>query len=217
MSLGVIDNAATTLVRAMAELVKKPSLMNKAQFEVRNCIGKKGKVTESDIEHLHFLKMIIKETFWLHPPAPLLLPRESISHFTVNGYEIYPKTLIQFMDSSICTKGQHFGLLPFGSGRRICPALYMGTTMVELGLANLLYCFDWELPSGMKEEDINLEESAASSLTSLKLVPKKHFSFHKTSAIVEIMNGRITNFAALCSMSCNKQVHQNIPTRSVSS
>ncbi|GMN49062.1 hypothetical protein TIFTF001_018229 [Ficus carica] len=202
MFLGGVDTAAITMVWAMAELAKKPSLMKKAQDEVRNCIGNKGKVTESDIEHLHYLKMIIKETFRLHPPAPLLVPRESMSHFKVNGYEIYPKTLIQvnawaigrdpaswkdpeefiperFMDSHIDIKGQHFELLPFGSGRRVCPAIYMGTTTVELGLANLLYSFDWELPSGMKEEDINMEESTGLSLTlnkrtPLKLVPKKH-------------------------------------------
>lgn len=200
--LGGVDTAAITMVWAMAELAKKPSLMKKARDEVRNCIGNKGKVTESDIEHLHYLKMIIKETFRLHPPAPLLLPRESISHFKVNDYEIYPKTLIQvnawaigrdplswkdpeefiperFMDSPIEIRGQHFELLPFGSGRRVCPAIYMGTTTVELGLANLLYSFDWELPSGMKEEDINMEESTGLSLTlnkrtPLKLVPKKH-------------------------------------------
>ena len=167
---------------AMTELAKRPELMKKAQDEVRTCIGNKGKVTESEIDWLQYLKLIVKEILRLHPPTPLLLPRETISHFKIDDYDILPKTLIQvnawailrdprywkdpeefiperFLDSSIDLKGQNFEVLLFGSGRRACPAIYMGTTMVELGLANLLYCFDWKLPNGMKEEDINMEET----------------------------------------------------------
>ena len=202
MFLGGVDTSAITMIWGMAELAKKPSVMKKAQEEVRNIIGNKGSVTINDIDKLQYLKLIVKETFRLHPAGPLLLPRESISRFEVNGYEIEPKTLIQvnvwgigrdpkiwtdpdefiperFMDSAIDFKGQHFELLPFGSGRRICPGIYMGTTTVELGLANLLYSFDWKLPNGMKEEDLNMDESAGLSLslakkTPLELVPKKH-------------------------------------------
>ncbi|XP_060969196.1 cytochrome P450 71B35-like [Cannabis sativa] len=138
-----------------------------AQDEVRTWIGNKGKVSETDIDQLQYLKMIVKETLRLHPPAPLLLPRETISHVTINGYEIEPKTMLQvniwaigqdprswkdleefiperFLDNSINLKGQHFEMLPFGSGRRACPAIHMGTTMAELGLANLLYSFEWK-------------------------------------------------------------------------
>ena len=35
----------------------------------------------------------------------------------------------------------------------------MGSTTVMVILANLLYCFDWEVPNGMKREDISLEEN----------------------------------------------------------
>ncbi|KAH7515731.1 hypothetical protein FEM48_Zijuj10G0057500 [Ziziphus jujuba var. spinosa] len=143
-------------------------------------------LTEVNIKAV--LLMIIKETLRLHPPAPLLIPRETMSHFKINGYDIFPKMLIQvnawaigrdpeywenpeefiperFTNNSIDFKGQDFEFLPFGSGRRICPGMYMGTTTVELGLANLLYRFDWKLPDGMKEEDLNMEEKAGISLT----------------------------------------------------
>ena len=163
--LAGVDTGAITMIWAMAELAKNPRLMKKAQDEVRNFIGDKGKVTESDTDHLHYLKMIVKETFRLHPPATLLLPRETMSHFKINGYDIYPKMLVQvnawaigrdpkywenpeefiperFMDNSIDYKGQNFELLTFGSGRRSCPGIYMATTTIELVLANLLYCFN---------------------------------------------------------------------------
>ena len=56
----------------------------------------------------------------------------------------------------------------------------MATTTIELALANLLYCFNWKLPDGIKEEDINMEEEAGFSLTTnkktaLNLVPIKLF------------------------------------------
>ncbi|XP_031284873.1 cytochrome P450 71B10-like [Pistacia vera] len=194
MFLGGVDTSAITVIWAMAELAKNPRLMHKAQDEVRKCIGQKGRVTESDIDKLVYLKMIIKETLRLHPPAPLLIPREAISQFNVNGYNIYPKTLIQvnawaigrdpkywnnpeefsperFMNNSIDLKGQNFEFLPFGSGRRSCPAMHMGLITSELALANLLYCFDWKLPNGMKEDDLNMDESAGVSLTVSKKIP----------------------------------------------
>ena len=56
----------------------------------------------------------------------------------------------------------------------------MATTTTELALANLLYCFDWKLPCGMKEKDINMEKLAGLSLSTgkkiaLHLVPVKLF------------------------------------------
>ncbi|XP_022725705.1 cytochrome P450 71B37-like [Durio zibethinus] len=194
MFLGGVDTSALTVNWAMAELCRKPRLMKKAQDEVRSIVGKKGRVTESDLDQLQYLKMVIKETLRLHPPAPLLIAREAMSQFKINGYNIYPKTVIQinawaiardpkywnnpeefsperFIDSSVDFKGQHFEFLPFGGGRRGCPGLYMGTVTSELLLANLLYCFDWKLPGGMKEADLNMEELAGHCLTLLKKTP----------------------------------------------
>ncbi|XP_031254194.1 cytochrome P450 71B2-like [Pistacia vera] len=192
--LAGVDTSASTVVWAMAELARNPRAMKKAQDEVRNHIGKKGRVTEADINKLECLKLIIKETLRLHPPAPLLLPRETMSHFKVNGYDIYPKTLMQvnvwaigrdpncwskpeefiperFIDSSFDYKGQNFEYLPFGAGRRSCPGIHMGLITSELALANLLYCFDWKLPDGMKEEGFNMEETAGQTLTVAKKTP----------------------------------------------
>ncbi|KAK2636616.1 hypothetical protein Ddye_031408 [Dipteronia dyeriana] len=190
--LAGVGTTAKTVIWAMAELARNPRAMNKAQDEVRNLFRKKGKVSEDDIDQLHYLKLIIKETLRLHPAAPLLLPRETISHFKVNGYDIHPKkTIIQvnvwaigrdpnywkkpeefyperFMDNSTDFKGQNFEFLPFGSGRRSCPGIIMGLKTVEVALANLLYEFNWKLPNGMKEEDIIMEEAIGRALRSLK-------------------------------------------------
>ncbi|KAF2282239.1 hypothetical protein GH714_043880 [Hevea brasiliensis] len=103
------DTAATTVVRAMAELARNTRIMKKAQDEVRNSVEKKGKVTEDDIDQLQYLKLDPEEFF----PEP-------------------------FVNNSIDFKGQNFEYLSFGSGRRSCPGTHMGMIMVELALANLL-------------------------------------------------------------------------------
>lgn len=53
----------------------------------------------------------------------------------------------------------------------------MGLASVESILANLLHCFDWQLPSGMKPDDINMEEEFCLTVNKkfpLHLVPIKH-------------------------------------------
>ncbi|CAF1920146.1 unnamed protein product [Brassica oleracea] len=198
--LGAISTSAITMTWAMAELMRNPRAMKKVQSEIRNQMGNKSVITLDDIEQLHYLKMVIKETWRLHTPAPLLVPREVMSEFEINGYMIQPKTLLyvnawaigrdpetwkdpemflpeRFMDNNIDAKGQNFELLPFGSGRRICPGMYMGTTMVEFGLANMLFQFDWKLPEGMKVEDMDMEESPGLTVgmkNDLLLVPVKY-------------------------------------------
>ena len=53
--LAGIETSSITLVWAMAELAKNPTLMKKAQEEIRNNMGNKGKVVESDLEDLPYL------------------------------------------------------------------------------------------------------------------------------------------------------------------
>ncbi|KAK9110709.1 hypothetical protein Sjap_018769 [Stephania japonica] len=143
---------------------------------------------------------IIKEILRLYPPEALLVPRESINHCKINGYDIRPKTRVlvnawtigrnpeswndpekfspeRFKYSSVDYKGQHYEYVPFGAARRICPGIGLGVAMVELALANLLYCFNWELPSEMKEEAISMDETAGIIVDKkydLRLVPVKY-------------------------------------------
>ncbi|XP_076902061.1 6,7,8-trihydroxycoumarin synthase-like [Bidens hawaiensis] len=174
------DTSAATVVWSMTLLIKNPNAMKKAQEEVRNVIGKKGKIDEDDLPKLTYLKAVMKETMRLYPPSPLLVPRETIKDTILHGYKIKQKTVVyvniyaigrdpefwenpedffpeRFLDSGIDFKGNDLGLIPFGAGRRICPGMSMGVAMVELLLANLLCLFDWGLPDRMRKEDIDLD------------------------------------------------------------
>ncbi|XP_050216849.1 desmethyl-deoxy-podophyllotoxin synthase-like [Mercurialis annua] len=191
------DTSSTTVEWAMSEMLKNPRTLEKAQEEVRKLCSKKGNVNETDLQELEYLKFVIKETLRLHPPAPLLIPRESKETCEINGYKIplnsqiivnawaigrdpnywpeaetfYPE---RFIDSNIDYKGNNFEYIPFGAGRRMCPGILFGIANVELPLAQLLYHFDWKLTDMQKLETLDMTESFSISVRrkhDLQLIP----------------------------------------------
>lgn len=193
------DSSSAVIEWAISEMVKNPRVMTKAQEEVREVFGSKGYTKETSLEELKFLKAVIKETLRLHPPFPLLLPRECTQTCEIKGYtipagtkvivnawaiardpkywseaeEFYPE---RFMDCSIDYRGSNVEFIPFGAGRRICPGIMFGTSSIELCLAQLLYYYNWELPNGDKE-NLEMTEALGSSSrrkTNLNLVPTSY-------------------------------------------
>ncbi|KAB2606829.1 licodione synthase-like [Pyrus ussuriensis x Pyrus communis] len=47
--------------------------------------------------------------------------------------------------SALDVRGQHFQLLPFGTGRRICPGLNLALQMLPALLGAMVQCFDWKV------------------------------------------------------------------------
>ncbi|KAL8490247.1 hypothetical protein ACS0TY_025959 [Phlomoides rotata] len=158
--------------------------MKKVQKELESVVGMDHAVEESHLDKLQYLECVIKEVFRLHPIVPLLLPHESIEDCVVDGFHIPKKSRImvnvwaigrdpsvwsnpksftpeRFIGSHIDVKGHNFELLPFGSGRRGCPGMQLGLTVVKLVVAQLVHCFDWELPNGMQPSDMDMSEHFA--------------------------------------------------------
>jgi 4-hydroxyphenylacetaldehyde oxime monooxygenase len=199
---GGTSTTSVTLLWAMSEIIKNPRVMSKVQAEIRSSVSGKPRVQVSDTPQLKYLRMVIKETLRLHPPAPFLIPRETTQHVQLLGYDLPPKTRIfvnvwaigrdpacwknpeefcpeRFEDADIDFQGTDFELLPFGAGRRICPAIPMGLMNVELTLASLLHSFDWKLPEGMAPEDVSMEGTGrqiVSRSTPLYLIPSPYAS-----------------------------------------
>lgn len=195
------DTTFITLDWGMTELVMNPPIMQKAQNEVRGILGERRVVLESDLPQLQYTKAVIKEIFRFHPPVPLLVPRESMEDVIIDKYKIPAKTRIfvnawaigreqeswedpntfkpeRFLGSEIDFKGQDFELIPFGAGRRGCPAITFATPVVELALAQLLHSFDWELPPGITAKDLDLTDVFGISMhrkENLYVVAKPHF------------------------------------------
>ncbi|KAG6395065.1 hypothetical protein SASPL_145657 [Salvia splendens] len=137
----------------MAALVKKPLLMKKLQAEIRQLSGEKNLIDEKDMEKLPYLTAVVKESLRLYPPAPLLVPREMTKKYSVNGYEIeggstaYVNAWAIARDPAIWENEDEF--LP-----ERCPGIVMAMAEMKLALANVVCKFAWDLPVGMKEEDI---------------------------------------------------------------
>ncbi|XP_027912961.1 cytochrome P450 71D8-like [Vigna unguiculata] len=178
---GGVDTSASTIEWAMTEMMRSPRVMKKAQAELREALRGKKIIHERDLEQLTYLKLVVKETLRLHPPTPLLIPRECSERTIIDGYEIPVKTKVminvwaicrdpkywsdaemfvpeRFEGSSIDFKGNNFEYLPFGAGRRICPGISFGLAGIMLPLARLLYHFNWELPNGITPETVDTVE-----------------------------------------------------------
>ncbi|KAK2427767.1 cytochrome P450 71D11 [Trifolium repens] len=203
MFLAGSDQPATTIIWAMAEMIKNPRIVKKAQAEVRDIFTKRGKIDEKSIGELKYMKAIIKEVLRMHPSSPLLLPRESGQACEIDGYHIPIKSKViinawaigmdpkywieperfypeRFINSSINFKGTNFEYIPFGAGRRICPGIDFGIANVELVLALLLCYFDWKLPNGIKSEDLDMTEVFGANVkrkNNLCLIPITYPSF----------------------------------------
>ncbi|KAM3397938.1 premnaspirodiene oxygenase [Capsicum galapagoense] len=182
------ETSSATLDWAMVEIMKNPSVLCKARAEVREAFRGRETFGENDIEELKYLKLVVKETLRLHPPLPLMLPRECREEVDINGFTIPLKTKVivniwaiardprywddaesfkpeRFEHSSVDFVGNNFEFLPFGSGRRICPGISFGLANVYLPLAKLLYHFDWKLPTGTNPSDLDMTESDGASCT----------------------------------------------------
>ncbi|KAK1582358.1 hypothetical protein Q3G72_014229 [Acer saccharum] len=86
------ETLSTTVEWAKSEMLKNRRVIKEAKAEVRHVFDRKGKVDETSINELKFLKAVIKETLRLHPAAPFLVPRENSDSCQINGYEIPAKT-----------------------------------------------------------------------------------------------------------------------------
>ncbi|XP_058086094.1 geraniol 8-hydroxylase-like [Magnolia sinica] len=186
------DSTSSIVEWAMAELLRNPNTMARARSELIQTIGRGRRAEESDISRLPYLQAVVKETLRLHPTAPLLIPRKAESDVEICGFTIPRNTQVlvnawaisrdphvwvdptsfspeRFLDSHVDFKGRNFELIPFGTGRRICPGMPLADRMIHLTLASLLHSFDWRLPDGMAPHDLDMSDKFG--LTLQKVVP----------------------------------------------
>jgi cytochrome P450 len=176
----------------MVELLQNPNAMAKAQEELSRVLGSVKNIEESDIGQLPYLQAVVKETFRLHPAAPLLLPRDTHVDTKIMGHTIpkcsrvfvnvwamgrdtevwpeYEKFMRErFLGRMVDLRGVDFDLIPFGGGRRICPGIPLAIRMVHLVLRSLLNQFKWTLPDEMEQNGVDMAEKFGVTLT--KAVP----------------------------------------------
>ncbi|CAH1422164.1 unnamed protein product [Lactuca virosa] len=186
-----LDTTSVTLTWALSLLLNNPRALKIAQDEIDEHVGRERPVEESDMKNLVYLDAIIKETLRLYPAGPLSVPHESMEDCIVSGYNIPKGTRLllnlwkmhrdpniwsdpdefqpeRFLTShkDIDVKGKHFELLPFGSGRRMCPGVFFALHALHFTIATLIQHFVLKKPSN---EPIDMRE--CSGLTTSKATP----------------------------------------------
>ncbi|XP_006366470.1 cytochrome P450 82A3-like [Solanum tuberosum] len=175
------DTTIVTLTWILCLLLNNYEALQKAQDEIDAHVGKNTWVQESDIKNLVYLQAIVKEALRLYPAGPLSVPHESMEDCVIGGYDIPKGTRLlvnlwkihhdpniwknphEFKPERFLTthkdvdvRGNHFELIPFGSGRRMCPGISLVLQVVPFVIAMLLQGFDMKRPS---DEPIDMSES----------------------------------------------------------
>lgn len=202
------DTSSSTVEWLMAEIIRHPKILAQVQKELDSVIGADRLVTEADMSQLPYLQAVIKESFRLHPSTPLSLPRMATADCVINGcfipkgskllvnvwaiardpgtwahpLEFRPDRFMPGGDKAhVDVRGNHFDVIPFGAGRRICAGMSLGIRVVHILTATLLHAFDWELPQGKTPEMLNMDEVYGLALRRaepLMLHPKPRLAHH---------------------------------------
>lgn len=202
------DTSSSTVEWALAELIRHPDVLKRAQLEFDSVVGRSRLVSQPDLRSLPLMQAVVKETFRLHPPTPLSLPGMASEACEVSGYSIpkgatllvniwaiahdpasWPEPLefrpARFLPSGD-VKGKDFELIPIGAGRRVCAGMSLGIRMVQPMAATLVRAFDWRLPAGMRPENLAMEEAYGLTLQLSWRTPSQGSSLQRTREDVEV-------------------------------
>lgn len=129
-------------------------------------------VSEEDLEKLPYLKAVILEGLRCHPPTRYLIPHAVTEDVVLNGCLIPKNRTVNFMVAEVgwdptvwedpmmfkperflrdvtssngfdvCGK-KELKMMPFGAGKRMCPAYKLAMLHLEYFVANLVLNFQW--------------------------------------------------------------------------
>ncbi|PON85992.1 Cytochrome P450, E-class, group I [Trema orientale] len=167
---GGTDTSATAVEWAMFHLVTDQEIQEKLYDEIVEVVGENGVVTENDVEKMGYLGAVVKETFRRHPPTHFVLSHAAVKETELGGYTIPADANVEFYTAWVAedpglwndpgefrperflerdgvevdvTGTRAVKMVPFGSGRRICPGMSLGTLHVNLLVARMVQAFKW--------------------------------------------------------------------------
>lgn len=168
---GGTDTSTTTLQWAMANIIKQENIQNKLLKEINTVTEEGSEIQEKNLKRMPYLKAVVLETLRRHPPGHFILPRAVTEDVKFDGYDIPKNAMVnftvadmawdpkvwedpmQFKPERFMRNGEEevfdirgvreIKMMPFGAGRRICPAISMALLHLEYFVANLVREFEW--------------------------------------------------------------------------
>ncbi|RKP15078.1 cytochrome P450 [Piptocephalis cylindrospora] len=165
-----LDNSSSSLTWLTLALAAHVDVQKKAQEEMDRVVGRDRMPTQNDLPNLPYLRCILQEATRFRGPAQVLFPRATtedtvyqgvtirkgtwvmpsiyaahhvFSHledpdvFRPERWESNPKTLMEEVMGKQSTRVNW----NFGTGRRVCPGLYLADISLSLTLAQAIWCF----------------------------------------------------------------------------
>ncbi|KAE8077530.1 hypothetical protein FH972_016087 [Carpinus fangiana] len=182
---GGTDSTSTALQWVMANLVKCPHIQEKVLAEIKGVVVGDGEkeVKEEDLHKLPYLKAVVLEGLRRHPPVHFVVPHAVTEDVVLDGYLVPKNASLNFMVADMgwdpkvwedpmafkperflsggggevfdITGSREIKMMPFGAGRRICPAFGLAMLHLEYFVANLVWNFVWKAVDG---DEVDLSE-----------------------------------------------------------
>ncbi|CAN1151116.1 Cytochrome P450 89A9 [Linum perenne] len=176
------DTTVTTLQWTMANLVKNQSIQAKLRAEIDRVVRPGSEIREEDLKEMKYLNAVVLETLRRHPPGHFILPRAVTEDTKLGGYDIPMSAIInvtvadmgrdpkvwedpmEFKPERFLGEGEGefdfkgvkgIKMMPFGAGRRVCPAITVAILHLEWFVANLVKDFEWKAAEG---DEVDLSE-----------------------------------------------------------
>ncbi|KAK9994154.1 hypothetical protein SO802_023857 [Lithocarpus litseifolius] len=142
-------------------------------------------VKEEDLNKMPYLKAVVLEGLRRHPPTHFVIPHAVTEDVVLDGYLVPKKGTLNFMvaemgrdpkvwEDSMAFKPERFlngggggggvfditgsreiKMMPFGAGKRMCPASGLAKLQLEYFVANLVWKFEWKAVDG---DEVDLSE-----------------------------------------------------------
>ncbi|KAK2984691.1 hypothetical protein RJ640_014028 [Escallonia rubra] len=137
---------------------------------------------EEDVERMPYLKAVVLEGLRRHPPGHFVLPHTVTEEVELGGYVVPKGVQVNFTVAEMgwdpevwedpmsfrperfmsggkegfdVTGNKEIKMMPFGAGRRICPAWNLALLHLGYYVANLVWYFEWTAVDG---DEVDLSE-----------------------------------------------------------
>ncbi|KAI9127869.1 hypothetical protein K1719_000862 [Acacia pycnantha] len=140
-------------------------------------------VKEEDLNKLSYLKAVILEGLRRHPPTHFVIPHAVTEDVVLNGFLIPKNAIINILVAEMgrdpkvwenpmefkperflnienkceafdITGSKEIKMMPFGAGRRMCPAYNLAMFHLEYFVATLVWNFEWKVSNNGDDVDL---------------------------------------------------------------